>query len=191
MIADAFSRFFLERPPELREASRIEVYPDTLQVLVPFARVGPPDGDLESFLALLATRTPTGMGVRLKTGSDDIRIVIPCRHLQRGGATKIVRAGARAPTAADPALIRALLQSHRLAAELGGAPVGAPERGLLRASPPGQYERNLLPLAFMAPGLQEAILAGEQPAGLTLQALIETPLPICWTQQRRWFAAFH
>jgi hypothetical protein len=38
---------------------------------------------------------------------------------------------------------------------------------------------------FLAPDIQQAILAGRQPATLTLTALTETELPLLWTEQRR------
>ena len=42
-------------------------------------------------------------------------------------------------------------------------------------------------LAFLAPDLQAAILEGRQPAHLTLEQLIERPIPIDWEEQRAIF----
>ena len=64
-----------------------------------------------------------------------------------------------------------------------------PEQARLSAPPPGPCERNLIKLAFLAPDLQQAILEGRQPAGLTLQALIEADLPPAWADQRTWAEA--
>jgi SAM-dependent methyltransferase len=45
---------------------------------------------------------------------------------------------------------------------------------------------SLLPLAFLAPEIVEAIAAGRQPPGLTAHCLIRTvDLPIAWTAQKR------
>jgi len=42
-----------------------------------------------------------------------------------------------------------------------------------------------MPLAFLAPDIVEAILAGTQPADLTTQTLIRrTDLPLNWAEQR-------
>jgi site-specific DNA recombinase len=43
-------------------------------------------------------------------------------------------------------------------------------------------------LAFLAPDLQQRILDGTQPAGLKLRTLLKAELPLCWDDQRRWFA---
>ncbi len=44
---------------------------------------------------------------------------------------------------------------------------------------------RILPLAFLAPGIVEDILAGKQPAELTAKALRDlSPLPACWQEQQ-------
>jgi len=48
---------------------------------------------------------------------------------------------------------------------------------------------KLLPLAYLARDLTEAILDGRQPQALSLGALTAKPLPIDWAEQRRLFAA--
>lgn len=40
-------------------------------------------------------------------------------------------------------------------------------------------------LAFLAPDIQQAIMEGRQPAGLCLEDLRRTPIPLCWDDQRR------
>jgi hypothetical protein len=52
------------------------------------------------------------------------------------------------------------------------------------STPKSQYERRLSALAFLAPDIQDAILHGRQPAGLTLGRLMEMELPLAWTDQR-------
>jgi hypothetical protein len=49
-----------------------------------------------------------------------------------------------------------------------------------------RYVSSLLPLAFLAPEIIEAIVAGTQPANLTAYRLIrQLELPIEWTAQKR------
>jgi hypothetical protein len=44
-----------------------------------------------------------------------------------------------------------------------------------------RYVGQRLPLAFLAPGIVEAIFAGTQPADLTAETLIErTDIPLVW-----------
>ena len=54
---------------------------------------------------------------------------------------------------------------------------------VLEAIPASPYHRRLLRLAFLAPELQRAILAGRQPPGLTLKQLLEQRLPLLWSEQ--------
>jgi len=62
-------------------------------------------------------------------------------------------------------------------------------RPKLDAAPDTSHRRRLVRLAFLAPDLQRAILAGEQPEHLTLARFLDSDLPLSWTAQRRWFAA--
>jgi len=42
----------------------------------------------------------------------------------------------------------------------------------------------LIRLAFLAPDIQAAILAGEQPGVMSLETIRYRPLPLCWDDQR-------
>lgn len=87
----------------------------------------------------------------------------------------------------DKPLIAALKRAHR---ELGA-------RGLLFAKPTPDlsaarglgdpYLRRLTQLAFLAPDIQQEILAGRQPPGLTLKRLMQDDVPIAWSAQRERF----
>jgi len=44
--------------------------------------------------------------------------------------------------------------------------------------------RRLVPLAFLAPDIQAAIMDGRQPVGLTLQSLRDREIPMSWADQR-------
>lgn len=46
------------------------------------------------------------------------------------------------------------------------------------------YLRRLVPLAFLAPDIQAAIMDGRQPVGLTLQSLRDRKIPMSWADQR-------
>ena len=55
-----------------------------------------------------------------------------------------------------------------------------------RENLPASYVRSHLPLAFLAPSIVTAVLAGRQPADLTLKHLMyRTQLPTDWALQRR------
>lgn len=54
-------------------------------------------------------------------------------------------------------------------------------------SPDSSYTRKAIPLALLAPDIQQAILDGEQPAGLSLQQILERGVPVAWPDQRARF----
>ena len=94
----------------------------------------------------------------------------------RGGRSWII--GGTSPLSRrDPVLIRALRAAHAM---LGTDDAGLP---VIEAAPPSPYLRRLVRLAFLAPDLQRAILAGRQPPGLTLEQLMRTPMPGLWSEQ--------
>jgi hypothetical protein len=121
----------------------------------------------------------------------------PCRaevmltvdaHLKRcGGETKlIVPAGAAGitPPRPNPALLKALARAHSwvarlLSGEASSIRAIAQAEGLTR-----RYVARIVPLAFLAPDITEAILEGSQPQDLTAAKLCQ-PLPLAWPEQRR------
>lgn len=62
-------------------------------------------------------------------------------------------------------------------------------RPMLDAAPDTSHRLRLIRLAFLAPDLQRAILAGDQPERLTLARFLESDLPLSWVGQRWMFAA--
>ncbi|MEO0655322.1 MAG: hypothetical protein AAFY77_10695, partial [Pseudomonadota bacterium] len=60
----------------------------------------------------------------------------------------------------------------------------------LEAAPATPHKRRLVRLAFLAPDIQRTILAGKQPADLTLARLLAVDVPLEWAAQRRAFG-FH
>ena len=44
-----------------------------------------------------------------------------------------------------------------------------------------------MPLAFLAPDIVEAILAGTQPVDLTAETLTRRDLPLSWSEQKSLF----
>ena len=78
---------------------------------------------------------------------------------------------------------RALARAHRFAdAQKDGTSLAeiVAETGLTRA-----YIRGLTRLAYLAPDIQDAILSGRQPVGLTLEQLVRFDIPLDWAEQRR------
>ena len=151
---------------------RVEVHAEALQLLLP--------------VTLLATlRARLGPGETAQPDAADtalLRLILPVRMRRRGGRSWIL--GSTSPgSQRDPVLIKALRAAHAM---LGADHAGLP---VLKAAPPSSYPRRLVRLAFLAPELQRAILAGRQPPGLTLAQLMRTPMPSLWSEQATWFEA--
>ncbi len=104
-------------------------------------------------------------------------VTIPIALPLRGGRRSIA-AGQPDSADHDTTLIAALRKAHAM--------VGQDERGhpIILTVPKSPYERRLLRLAFLAPDIQQAILAGRQPRSLNLEQMIRGELPLAWSRQR-------
>lgn len=121
---------------------------------------------------------------------EGLEVLVPVQFRAWGGRTEITRGGNRQLTGRpkmDAALVRGLARAHQLARVLETSTdqtsreIGA-EQG---ASP--SYIRRLSRLAFLAPDLQQRIVEGRQPAGLSLERLMRIDLPMSWKSQRELF----
>ena len=142
-------------------------------------------------IVLVADRlTPGGRKGLVIERSNEAVLTVPVRCRMRGGRVEqILPPGAKSQRInRDPTLVRGLQQAHRLATAMGWqAGDGSIDETGAR-SPRSAYERKLVRLAFLAPDVQRAILAGTQSASLTLASLLNNPIPTDWAEQRRMFA---
>lgn len=83
-----------------------------------------------------------------------------------------------------------LPQLSRLVSRVSNGDAGSIQDIADRESVCPIYTGQLLPLAFLAPDLIEAILDGRQPERLSLVSLIRATLPMRWSEQRALFAEF-
>jgi site-specific DNA recombinase len=118
-------------------------------------------------------------------GDEAVRVSLPQRMQLRGGRTTLSGVeGAR--TRIDPGLVAGLRSAHQELAKLSASPM-TPGVLLAHASAPAtHHRRQLARLAFLAPDLQQMILQGRQPSGLTLRTLLKSELPLAWADQRAW-----
>lgn len=131
---------------------------------------------------------PDHITLTLQLAKFDIttRHVLPMQIKKRGVEMRLILEGKDcSPTKPDVALIKAVARANKWfddlvserARSLG---VIAEAEGVSRP-----YVGHILPLAFLAPDIVEAILAGTQPADLTAETLIKnTDLPLDWREQR-------
>lgn len=104
-------------------------------------------------------------------------VTIPISLPLRGGRRSI-KAGQPDAADHDKTIIAALRRSHAM--------IDRDERGqpLIVTGPASPYDRRLLRLAFLAPDIQQTILAGRQPPSLNLEQLIRQDPPIAWSAAR-------
>ena len=150
----------------LSALTRVEVHAESLQLLMPVALLA----SMRSRLEPNETAEPDAADPAL------LRLTVPVRMRLRGGRSWLI-GGAKPASRRDPVLIKALRAAHAmLRTDAAGLPT-------LDAAPASPYRRRLVRLAFLAPELQRAILAGRQPPGLTLESLIHAPMPTLWSEQ--------
>ena len=153
-------------PEPLDLIMRAEVHSTSLHLLLPIRN-----------LPAVRSRLVEGEHVEPdQVDSSRMRLVLPVRVRFHGGRMTIAT-GARPTGTPDATLVRALRAAHAMIArDEGGRPV-------LDAAPETPYRRRLVRLAFLAPELQQAVLAGRQPPELTLARLMDASLPLLWSEQ--------
>ena len=121
-----------------------------------------------------------------------IEIAIPIRLKRRHRATLVTPTDrpTPAPPRVDRALIRAVSIARDWRRQLETGEITSTLELARREGLCNRHAGRLLPLAYLAPDLVAAIIAGRQPRGMTLRALTERPLPKVWDEQRRLVAAF-
>ena len=114
-------------------------------------------------------------------------LIVPFSLKRRGNEAKLI-IGDRAeqPTFTDDALIKIISNAHRWMQQLqSGAAATVVEIAIAETLDDGEISR-VLPLAFLAPDIVEAILEGRQPLNLTARDLKRLkPLPTSWANQRQ------
>jgi site-specific DNA recombinase len=142
---------------------------------------------------LLKNSPGEGMAERKQTSSvnaDDseqtlFRLNVPASLKRTGKEMKFIVDGVANSAPADTTLIRLLVRSQKIAKRMF-QPNCPPLEAIAheeRITP--SYTTRLVRLAFLAPDIVAAILAGEQPPGLTANKLMaDTRLPLDWRDQR-------
>ena len=118
--------------------------------------------------------------------TDTLTIDLPIALKRRGIETKLVIEGGKDPSPnPDPALIKAVRSGAKLFEELRTG-IAASVGDLVKRHGIDQGDvSRLLPLAFLAPDIVEAILDGRHPVDLTAVRLKRVRLPLAWPEQRR------
>jgi DNA invertase Pin-like site-specific DNA recombinase/2-hydroxychromene-2-carboxylate isomerase len=112
---------------------------------------------------------------------------VPLRIKRRGVEMRFVIEGPSAsPTTPDPVLLKEIRRAHRCFEALVSGQVRSVAELATVEGISDRYVSSLLPLAFLAPDIVEAIAAGRHPPELTAHRLIRTvDLPIAWAAQKQ------
>lgn len=110
---------------------------------------------------------------------------VPMRIRRRGVEMRIFIPTEVSATKADPALLKAIIRARNWWSDL----ITGKQRSIVAIAEhqgvTDGYVGQLLPLAFLAPDIVEAIVLGRQPVDLTANAMIKhIDLPCSWEEQR-------
>ena len=112
------------------------------------------------------------INAKLKRCGWEVRLVIPS-----GSGNEI----SKRPSLP---LIKAVARVHRWPEKIAHGGLGERHSNTLFPKASQRYIRCVLPLAFLAPDIVEAILDGRQPADLNVQKMLRN-LPLSWAEQRK------
>ena len=168
-------------------ANLFEATPDTKReiLLDIVARVGIADERIS--LRLRGDALRARLGIANVEATEEVCFDIPVAFRRRGVETRLVIGGTTAPAKPDETLIALVVQAHRWFNDLRFGIV-ASRRDLANRDDvdPGDVSR-VVPIAFLAPDITEAILDGRQPPELSAARLKRMrDLPLDWQQQRRY-----
>lgn len=173
LVVDRLTRLF--GSSDLRPLSRVDLGAQSVKLTFQ-------PGLLASVDVALADRLPPADHLQGET------LTVAVRPVFRGGRTWLIAPDGRAAITMrqpDATLVKALQRGHALLRQHHASPVQPADAWRRTSSPDDTYRRRLMSLALLAPDIQQAIVEGAQPAGLTLQRLIALELPLAWEDQRR------
>ncbi|MCF8880147.1 recombinase family protein [Hyphobacterium sp. SN044] len=130
----------------------------------------------------------TALATRLGVDADDLSLAVlkfsvPIALKRRGVETRII-AGERKPEP-DGTLVTMLAKAHSWVSEIKtGTSASTIAK---RENTSAAYVRTRSNLAFLSPRIQEAMLAGTQPAELSLERIRQAGIPLDWDEQEQKF----
>ncbi len=117
---------------------------------------------------------------------DLIELTVPAILKRRGVEAKLIVSAAQGEVAApDESLIALLVRAHRWFDQLARGRIGSVREIADRDGIDASEVSRTIQLAFLAPDIVEAVLAGHQPVELTPRRLARGELPLEWHRQRR------
>ena len=138
-------------------------------------------------VALLQTIGVADRGaMRDDSNVDHHEIVVPFALRRRGVEAKLIVGDEQQPRTVDPILISTIAKAHAWFREISSGSKSSINDIALDGGPAANEISRLLSLAFLAPDIVEAIMAGRQPFELTTKRLKRfESLPLDWERQRK------
>lgn len=126
---------------------------------------------------------------KIEHNEINLRVSKPTLMQRRGSETRLVIPGTDPSTqTVDSVLVTSIARAHVWAEEILSGSVAAMTDIAIREKVSDSYVKKVMPLAFLAPDIVTAILAGRQPPHLTNQMMIrQMQVPLDWQEQRRVF----
>jgi hypothetical protein len=129
--------------------------------------------------------TKAARSAKSQPDEDVVTLSSPVVFKRRGVETKIILEAALSlkHSQPDPALIKTVARAHVWFEDIIAGRLTMTELATREGMKVSSVAK-LLPLAFLAPDIVEAILAGHQSATIVAHHLIRSDLPVLWKQQR-------
>ena len=154
-------------PTPIDLVQRVEVAEDALTLTLSLSAIVPAGRTISNPDALIIIRT------------------IPMRIRRRGVEMRLIVTDSSKPSRVDPALLKAITRGRTWWNDLATGTQPTIAAIARRDGCSEGYVRQLLPLAFLAPSIVEAIVTGQHPVDLTVETLVKRiDLPLSWEQQR-------
>ena len=107
-------------------------------------------------------------------------------HMQRRGIELRLVIQNADTSKTDPVLIKTIARAHKWFDDLLSGKAKNIAAIAAKEKVDERYIAHRLPFAFLAPDIVEGIIAGNQPAYLTTEAMIKrVNIPLEWSEQRR------
>ena len=115
-----------------------------------------------------------------------IRHIVPVRIKRRGVEMRLVLEwNGAVPQKPDTALVQSVARAHKWFVDLSSGRKRSISEIAEAEGLSDRYVSRLMPLAFLAPDIVEAILTGQQPVDLTAESITKrTDLPLDWAKQK-------
>ena len=166
---------------------RVEIHSASVHLVVRIKALPAPSSVKAAVQMIRAHLAPGEQVLIDPSNAGLLRILLPTRLVIRGGHSWAIGPdGHPIPAVAKPdaALINQLREAHAILEECDLAPEASNRWKLLRAAAPkSSRQMKLVGMAFLAPQIQRAVLAGELARTPQLSRLLDGSMPLSWSKQ--------